>query len=129
MKYKLIFNYHILVYIIFFIQIYKTNGEFSLKYPFSLYLSNWNIFAIHETGITIYDHLFSTKVEEVINFSKEEKLKINDISRITTVFEDEYLFCIIKDKIFIFNDKGNLLINNDTSILEKKVEPKYYSLM
>ena len=129
MKYKLIFNYHILVYIIFFIQIYKTNGEFSLKYPFSLYLSNGNIFVIHETGITIYDHLFSTKVEEVINFSKEEKLKINDISRITTVFEDEYLFCIIKDKIFIFNDKGNLLINNDTSILEKNVEPKYYSLI
>ena len=129
MNQTLIFNYHIFAYIILFIQIYKINGEFYLKYPFSLYLSNGNIFVIHETGITIYDHLFSTKVEEVINFPEEENLRINDIPRITKVFEEEYLFCIIKDKIFIFNDKGNLLFNNNTSILEDNVEPKYYSLI
>ena len=129
MNYRLILNCDVLIYIISFIQIYKINSEFSLKYPFSLYLPNGNIFVINEMGITIYDHLFSTKVEEVINFPEEEKLRINDIPRITTVFEDEYLFCIIKDKIFIFNDKGNLLFNNNTSILEKNVEPKYYSLV
>ena len=129
MNYKLVYKYHIFIFIfiIFFTQADKTISKFSLKYPFSLYLSNGNIFVVHETGITVYDHLFSTQVEEVIIFPEKEKLKINDISRITTILEDEYLFCIIKDNIF--NDKGNLLFHNSTSLLEKNVEPEYYTLV
>ena len=120
---------YIFIYILFFIIIYKINSEFYLRYPFSLYLSNGNIFVIHETGINIYDHLFSTQVEEVIIFPEEEKLKINDLPKITTIFEDEYLFCIIKDKIYIFDDEGHLLFHNRTSILEQNVDTKYYSLV
>ena len=91
-------------------------------------MSNGNIFVILEKGITIYDHLKTKQIEDVVTFSKGDEIETNDLSRITTAFEDEYLFCIIKDKIYIFNDKGNLLFHNNTSILKKGVEPKYYSL-
>ena len=71
MNYKLVYKYHIFIFIIFFTQADKTISEFSLKYPFSLYLPNGNIFVVHETGIAIYDHLFSTQVEEVKVFPKK----------------------------------------------------------
>ena len=130
MNVKLISNFHLSFYIIFCIQIYKILSEISLRYPYSLYLSNGNIFVIHETGITIYDHLLTKQIEDVIAFSAKDQIEASDLSRITTVFEDEYLFCIIKDKIYIFNDKGNLLFHNNTSILEDdKIITRYYSLV
>ena len=128
MNFKLISNINIFLYIIFCIQIYNILSEINLRYPHSLYLSNGNIFVIHEKGITIYDHLFTKQIEDVITFSENDEIKISDLPRITTIFEDEYLFCIIKDKIYIFNDKGNLLFHNNTSILGDDIIPRYYSL-
>ena len=129
MNFKLISNIHIFLYIIFCIQIYKILSEISLRYPYSLYLSNGNIFVIHEKGITIYDHLMTNQIEDVITFSENDEIKTSDLSKLTTVFEDEYLFCIIKDKIYIFNDKGNILFHNNTSIIWDEMVPKYYSLV
>ena len=130
MNFKLISNINIFLYIIFCIQIYNILSEINLRYPHSLYLPNGNIFVIHEKGISIYDHLFTKQIEDVITFSENDEIKTNDLPRITTIFEDEYLFCIIKDKIYIFNDKGNLLFHNNTSILEDdKIIPRYYSLV
>ena len=40
-------------------------------------------------------------IKDVFIFS--DKINLGDISRITTVVEDEYIFCIIKDKIYIAN--------------------------
>ena len=117
-------NYQIFIYIIFSINIFSS---FSLKYPQSLYLNNGNIFVIHETGITIYDHLFMNIIKDVFIFS--DKINLGDISRITTVVEDEYIFCIIKDKIYIANDKGDILFHNKTSFLKDGIYPKYYSLV
>ena len=122
-------KYHIFIYIIFFINIYKIFSSIYLKYPYSLYLSNGNILVIHEKGITIYDHLFSKSIKEILTFSEKDKLKIGDASKITTTFEDEYIFCLIKDQIYIFNDIGNLIFHNNTSILKNEVFPKYYSLV
>ena len=129
MNYKLVSNFHIIKYIIFCIQIYKILCSISFKFPYSLYLPNGNIFVIHEKGISIYDHLLTKQISEVLIFPENDTIKSKDISRITSILEDEYLFCIIKDKIYIFNDKGNLLFYNNTSILENEVIPKYYSLV
>ena len=85
---KIIFLFNIFLYIIFCIQIYKILSEISLRYPYSLYLPNGNIFVIHEKGITIYDHLMTKQIEDVITFSENDEIKTSDLSRLTTIFED-----------------------------------------
>lgn len=105
-------------------------NNFLLYFFFSLYLSDGNILIIHETDIDIYDHLFKKKIRNVINFSQEDKLVGNDLAKITTSIDEEYIFSIIKNKIYIFDDKGNLLYyEKKISMLEYKFEPKYYSLV
>ena len=102
----------------------------SLKYPHSLYLSNGNIFVIHETGITIYDHLFMNTIKDVLTFSGNDKIYLDEIAKITTTIEDDYIFSIIKDKIYIFDYyNGSLIFHNKTSILGIGIDPKYYSLV
>ena len=64
-------------------------------------MPNGNICVIHQNGISIYDHLFTNKTKDVLTFSEKDKLKTSDLSRITTTFEDDLLFCLIKDK-YIF---------------------------
>ena len=114
--------------IIFCLFIKKIISSFSLKYPHSLYLSNGNIFVIHKIGISIYDHLMTTKIKDILNFTQSEIINTGDLSKITITVEDEYIFSIIKDRIYIFNETGNLLYHNDTSILEENQITKYYSL-
>ena len=128
MDLKIISNYYILVFIILSLQAYSFISYNILNYPYGLYLPNGNIFVIHQNGISIYDHLFTNKTKDVLTFSEKDKLKTSDLSRITTTFEDDLLFCLIKDKIYILNNKGNLLFHNNTSILTDEIEPDYYSL-
>ena len=121
-------DYYIYLYIILSLQAYSIISLFPLKYPYSLYLSDGNIFIIHQKGISIYDHLFTNKTKDVVTFSKKDQIKTSDLSRITTTLEDELLFCLIKDKVYIFNNKGNLLFHNNTLILNDGMKPNYYSL-
>ena len=120
MDLKIISNYYILVFIILSLQAYSIISYNILNYPYGLYLPNGNIFVIHQNGISIYDHLFTNKTKDVLTFSKKDKLKTSDTSRISTTFED--------DKIYILNNKGNLLFHNNTSILIDEKQPDYYSL-
>ena len=128
MDLKIISNYYILVFTILSLQAYSIISYNILNYPYGLYLPNGNIFVIHQNGISIYDHLFTNKTKDVLTFSEKDKLKTSDLSRITTTFEDDLLFCLIKDKIYILNNKGNLLFHNNTSILIDEKQPDYYSL-
>ena len=128
MDLKIISNYYILVFIILSLKEYSIISYNILNYPYGLYLPNGNIFVIHQNGISIYDHLFTNKTKDVLTFSEKDKLKTSDLSRITTTFEDDLLFCLIKDKIYILNNKGNLLFHNNTSILTDEIQPDYYSL-
>ena len=120
-------KYFIFICIILHIKI-LTIFSISLKYPHSLYLSNSNIFIIYEKGVSIYDHLFTTKIQDIINFPDNEFITSDDLSRITIALEDSYIFSIIKDKIYIFNDKGNLLLHNNTLIIKDGKNPLSYSL-
>ena len=122
-----IMKYFIFICIILHIKILAI-FSISLKYPHSLYLSNGNIFIIYEKGVSIYDHLYTTKIEDIINFPDNEFITSDDLSRITIALEDSYIFSIIKDKIYIFDDKGSLLFHNDTLIVKGDKNPIVYSL-
>ena len=128
MLFNIILNYCIFIIIIFNLKINQIYSSLSFNYPYSLYLSDGNIFTIHEKGITIYDHLLTKKIADSVIFPENEGIKPGDISKITTTFADEYLFGIIKDKIYIFNDRGYLIFHNKTSFLKNEEIPKYYTL-
>jgi hypothetical protein len=70
------------IYLIFFSKFYSS---ISLKYPYSLYLSNGKIFVIHQTGISIYDHLMTKKISDILTFSDDDKIKPEDIPKIATI--------------------------------------------
>ncbi len=118
--------------IILFIMILSINSKISFTYPYSLTLSNGNIFIIHKTGITICDAHYSKIIKNVITFSSSEEISTEGaLSKITTIWDDNYiyLFSIINDKIYIFGNDGTLLSNTENSILPTGNTAQYYTLI
>ena len=130
MKYKsLLSNQNkILFWIIIYIIINYATSTISFEYPHSFYLSNRNIFVIHKFGITICNLNLTEIIKNVITFENDEIITEESLSKVTSVIENGYIFNIINDKIYIFDDVGNLLYKNNTKILEVGENPSYYTL-
>ena len=107
--------------IILFQFFYKINSAESFDYPYSITLANDNILFIQKTGIDIYDKTLN-KLNQIIEFSGEEEITEEKFSKIAIKYNKEYILSIINDKIFIFNNEGQLLykseeiINNNQTI-------------
>jgi len=87
---------------------YKINSETYFDYPHSIILTNENIFLIQKTGIDIYDKYFN-KLNQIIEFSGEEEISEENFAKIAIKYNEKYILSIINDKLFIFNNEGNLL--------------------
>jgi len=100
------------------------------SYPYALSLSNGNILVIHKSGIDICDHSLSRIIENISVFEGEEEIN-NDkaLSKVTAETKDEYIFCIINDKIYIFNNIGKLLYQSNNKILVMGEKAEYYTLV
>ena len=117
------------IYIIYTIIIIS-NSSIIFNFPYSISLSNGNILIIHKYGITICDGLLSNIIEDIVIFNKDEEIKTElSLSKVTTANIDEYIISIINDKIYIFNDNGNLLYEDDKKILEQEEIADYYTLV
>ena len=123
-----LFNKELLFLIIFYTIINKANSFIDFTYPNSLYLSDGNIFVIHKFGITICNSNFTDIIKNVIVFDNDEIITEEKLSKITSVYENGYIFNVINDKIYIFDDIGNLLFKNNTKIIESNENPDYYTL-
>ena len=111
---------------IFIMLIYSSFSDLSFKYPYAFKLSNKKIFVIHQLGITLCNNIF-TEGTDIITFSETEKIKTNEaLSKVTSVFANDYILCLINDYIYIFNEEVNFLKKSDTKITESNVA--YYSL-
>ena len=85
---------------------------------------------IHKYGISICDYLLSDIIENITIFKEDEQIKTEALlSKITTGTIDNYIISLINDKIYIFNDTGNLLYESDKKILEKGETAEYYTLV
>ena len=110
-KYK---DFHFIYY--FFIIIFILNFQivFSFfKYGKLITLLDGNIFIIHQNGIDIYDSTLSNKTANII---KETLINDkNELSKITiSRFSEKdygYIITTIKNTVYIFDWKGNLLFN------------------
>ena len=88
-------------------------------YGKSITLLDGNIFIIHQNGIDIYDSSLSNNIANIIN----ETLIINEnyLSKITisrfSEQDNEYIITTLKNTVYIFGCKGNLLFKDEDNIL------------
>ena len=123
--FKKIFN---LIIICLLIDLSKSLKSFN--YPYSLTLTNGNIFIIHQKGVTICDYSLSTIIENAIIFSEDEEIKTEEsLSKVTTAFKYGYIISVINDKIYIFNEYGSSIFNGTEKILDDGETAKYYTLV
>ena len=125
---EFIFQRKIFLSIILITLINSSYSYLAFKYPYAFKLNNKNIFVIHELGITICDQTFTQSIDRVVTFSDSEKINTDSaLSKVTSVIADNYIICLINDKIYIFNEEGYFLKKSDFIITNLNVD--YYSLV
>ena len=123
----LIFPKQIFELIIFIILLNFSFSYLSFQYPYAFKLSNKNIFVIHQSGVAVCNPDFTEILSEQVSFSDSEKINTDEsLSKITSVSGDDYIICIINDKIYIFDKEGYFKQKIDELITFQNVE--YYSL-
>ena len=132
-----------LFFLLILLSILQNNLINSFSYPKSITLENGNIFTIHKDGISIFDSSLNREKQIIKTFEDEEKISdTNKLSKVTiSRFSDGYIFCIIINKIYVFNVKGQLLFeetSNDIislltginfTLLPLKIENNEYTYM
>ena len=125
---EFIFQRKIFLSIILITLINSSYSYLAFKYPYAFKLNNKNIFVIHELGITICGQTFTQSIDRVVTFSDSEKINTDSaLSKVTSVIADNYIICLINDKIYIFNEEGYFLKKSDFIITNLNVD--YYSLV
>ena len=105
-------NFKLFPIFIFLHIINQINSILSYDYPYSLTLSNGNIFLIHQEGIDIYDSSFKN-ISRIIKFSGQEEMTKEIFAKIELKYDNEYILSIINDKIYIFDNEGKFLYKSN----------------
>ena len=103
---------------------YKISSTTSFDYPYSITLSNDNIFIIQKTGIDIYDKSLN-KLNQIIEFSGENEISEEKFSKTIIKYNMQYILSVINDKMFIFNKEGKLLYKGEEKINEDQIIYSY----
>ena len=118
-------------FLLAFINITKLSQSFLyFKYPYAFTIKDRNIFVIHEEGVSICDQTFKRIIRYEITFEEEEKINSDDsLSKVTSVYENGYIICLINDYIYIFDEGGNFKYKSPSSIHSGSIYGKYYTLV
>ena len=103
---------------------YKVSSSTSLDYPYYIPLANENIFLIQKTGIDIYDKSLE-KLNQIIEFSGKEEMTEENFLKIALKYNKEYILSIINDRMFIFNNEGQLLYKSEEKICDNQIIYSY----
>ena len=124
-------NFRISFYLFILFSIRNPSLSYvSFNFPYALSLSNGNIFIIHKEGITICDNLLSKIIKNITIFGSSEQIGTEEsLSKVTTTKMNNYIISIINDKIYIFNETGDLLYQNNNKILNSSETAEYYTLV
>ena len=114
----------IFTFVIILQSFYKISSLSSFDYPYSIILSNDNIFLIQKTGIDIYD-ISLNKLTQILEFSGENEISEEIYSNITLKYNNDYILSVINDKMFIFNIEGKLLYKSKEKINETEIIYSY----
>ena len=84
----------------------KYNLTQSFLYPKAITLSNGNIFIIHKTGIDIYDSSLNKNLKNIEKINADKQLYNNYTITALNENDNKYIYSIIDDKLYIFNEEG-----------------------
>ena len=119
-----------LFYFILIILISPIILSFSFINPYAITLKDEKILVIHKFGISICNSSTKTIINNITLFSEDEQIITEgSLSKITHSSENGYIFCIINDKIYIFNDEGIFLAKNNNKIISSTETATYYTLI
>ena len=118
-------------FLLAFINITKLSQSYLyFKYPYAFTIKDRNIFVIHEEGVSICDPTFKRIIRYEITFEEEEKINSDDsLSKVTSVYENGYIICLINDYIYIFDEGGNFKYKSPSSIHSGSIYGEYYTLV
>ena len=126
--------YKYIFMIILFLSLFEPYILFpTFIYSRAISLLNKNFFIIHKYGIDIYDTSLSSKIKNILVFNNDELINTTEKYTKTTLTQfnktnkNDKIISIINDKIYIFNNEGELLYNSDNKIEDFK--GKYYNLL
>ena len=130
MNVKFIFQ---IIKIFYFIICFQFVENLDLKiyftYPYTITLSNNNIFVVHQFGVDVIDPLFTKILKRVIIFSEDEIISTEkELSKLEVIYRFNYIIVLIKDKIYIFNNNADLLSISDDKI-SSDMSIEYYALV
>ena len=95
--------------------------------PYAIALSDGKLLVIHRYGVSICNSQVTEIIDTIISFTGDEEISTEEaLSKITAVSENGYIFCIINDKTYIFDENGNLLSLNSPKILTDEITDYYY---
>ena len=90
-------------------------------------LSNGDFIFVHQYAIYIFNKDLTQIIRIEISFTEEEQITTEKMKNtIIKKFEDEYIICLVNDKIYIFDDLGYFLYKSD--YINNDITANYYSL-
>jgi hypothetical protein len=118
--------------LLIFFTLIKHYLNVNLYFPRSISLVSGNIFVIHQDGIDVYDPSMKNLVLNVFNFTGNDKIDENNLSKTTILrFDDDdngIIICLIINKIYIFNPEGTLLYIEQNTIINNKLNSILFTL-
>jgi len=128
-KTKTIFKSRLLQLILLITFINSSFSYLIFNYSNSYKLHTSNIFIIHQLGVSICSENLTEIISEPVVFDESERIETEeDLAKVETVIGESNIICLIKNKIFIFDDEGNVLYrNNYEEIVQSDAE--YYTLV
>ena len=119
------------IYIIFLFYCLKAiKSKASLSYPHSVNLNSGDILIIHKFGVTVYDFNLTNIKNQIVKFEDDELIETEeDLTKLTVESFNGYIFSIIKDKIYIFNEQNGALAYNSSKIINRPQDAEYYTLV
>jgi hypothetical protein len=124
-------HYFYFFFFLLIINISKSSQAFLyFKYPYAFTIKDRNIFVIHQDGITICDPTLKRIIRNETVFASSEKISSDSsLSKVTTLYENGYIICLINDYIYIFDEEGNLKLKSSNSIHSGSISDEYYTLV
>jgi len=123
-------SFPIITYIFVLFYCFKAiKSKISLAYPHGVNLNSGEILIIHKLGVAVYDSYLNNIKKEIIRFEEDERIETEeDLSKLTIESFKGYIFSIIKDKIYIFNELNGDLMYNSDKIINQTQDAEYYTL-
>ena len=84
------------------------------------------IFSNSSVWISIFDSSTKIIINNIILFLENDQITTDSsLSKITHSSENGYIFCIINNEIYIFNDEGLFLAKSNDKIISSSETPEY----